>query len=60
MKYAKTLTINKEEAKIINHYLTEEPEDWHECLDEDDTISYTVCFDDGMEMDIKCCGVQYK
>ena len=59
MKYTKTLKINKAEADLIHHYLTEEPKDWDECLDEDDTIAYSVKFEDGKEMDIKCCGVQY-
>ena len=36
------------------------PEDWQDCLGEDDTISYSVNFGNGMEMDIKCCGVQYE
>ena len=60
MRYEKTLKISQIEADTINHYLTEEPEDWHDCLDEEDTIVYGVQFDDGKEMDIKCCGVEYR
>lgn len=44
-------------AEKINTYLTVEPADESECLDEDDTIIYTAVFGEGYEMDIKCCGV---
>ena len=37
-----------------------EPADESECLSEDETISYTADFKNGMEMDIKICGVQYE
>lgn len=30
------------------------------CIGEDETISYTASFNNGFEMDIKCCGVQYQ
>ena len=60
MIYKRELKINKTEADVINHYLTDVPEDWQDCLGEDDTISYSVNFGNGMEMDIKCCGVQYE
>lgn len=55
-----TLIVDKEYAKIINHYCEVEPADESECLGEDETISETVVFEDGAEMDIKCCGVQYQ
>lgn len=43
----------------ITRYLTEEPRSEKECLPEDETITFTATFDDGYEVDVKCCGVQY-
>lgn len=59
MRHTRILTISKADAETINQYLTVEPKSEDECLGEDTTISYTACFDNGIEMDIKCCGVQY-
>lgn len=59
MRFEKTLIISKLEAAIINRYLTEEPRSESECLGEDSTITKTVKFDNGIQMDIKCCGVQF-
>ena len=59
MKYEKVIKISKEEAEQINKYLHEEPSCEEECLSEDTTIINTAIFDNGFEMDIKCCGVQY-
>lgn len=59
MDYTKSLIISKDEANIINKYLYIEP-DSSNYLNEDSTITNTVTFDDGTEMDIKCCGVQFK
>ena len=60
MRYKKELFISKEDVNRINHYLHNEPTDETECLGEDVTIVYTAVFDNGIEMDIKCCGVQYQ
>lgn len=60
MVYRRNLILNKCEEKTINHYLHNEPKDWMDCLSEDETIAYTVCFDNGVQMDIKCCGVEYR
>lgn len=59
MRYEKKLWLTPSESNIIAKYLTEEPKDESECLGEDDTITNTVVFDNGIEMDIKCCGVQF-
>jgi hypothetical protein len=59
MRFEQRLFISKEEAEQINRYLHVEPTCVEECLGEDITIIHTVKFDDGIEMDIKCCGVQY-
>lgn len=59
MEYRKTIEIEGAELDQIEKYLTAEPTSRDECLDEDDTIIYTAVFDDGIEMDVKCCGVQY-
>ena len=60
MKFKKVITISKEEAEQINKYLHVEPTCADECLGEDAVIVNTAKFDDGIEMDIKCCGVQYE
>lgn len=59
MRYEKTITVNKAAADIIERYLLVEPTCEEECLSEDETIIYTAVFDNGIEVDIKCCGVQY-
>ena len=48
------ITIPEKDYKIIQKYLFGK-----ELLPEDSTIYYTTVFDDGMEMDVKCCGVQH-
>ena len=60
MRVEKKLILSHEEAEIINHYLHDEPKNQSECLGEDETIIHTVVFDNGIEMDIKCCGVQFE
>ena len=49
-----------EMAKKIDYYLSHEPVSEEECFGEDAVITYTAKFEDGMEMDIKLCGVQYE
>ena len=53
------IAIPETTLRQITKYLTEEPKTEKECLGEDETITYTTKFDDGIEMDIKCCGVQF-
>lgn len=59
MKYKRAILIDSNLSERINKYLTVEPENESECLDENTTITHTVSFSDGIEADIKCCGVQY-
>lgn len=59
MKFEQTIKIPKEKAKQINNYLQHEPTCEEECLHENETITNTATFPDNIEMDIKCCGVQY-
>lgn len=54
--YTKEVIISQKLAGYINHLLTEGDEDFNE----DCTITKTAKFDDGTEMDIKCCGVRYE
>ena len=58
-KYVKTLRIGKDEASVIEHYLRDEPTSRADCFGEEETVRNTVRFDNGVEMDIKCCGVQF-
>lgn len=59
MRYERIVKIGKREADQINKHLHEEPTCADECLGEDIAIVNTATFDNGFEMDIKCCGVQY-
>lgn len=59
MRYEKVIVINKEEATQINKHLCEEPTCEDECLGEDIAIVNTATFNNGIQIDIKCCGVQY-
>lgn len=49
--FERTVSIRPSEAEEINSYLSGE-----NMQSEDNTISVTVEYDDGMQMDIKCCG----
>lgn len=60
MIFEKTIYISKEEAEQINKHLTIEPTCADECLGEDIAIVHTAKFNKSIEMDIKCCGVQYE
>lgn len=60
MTFEETIIISQDEAKKIQIFLEEEPSSEEKCLGEDETISYTASFNNGFEMDIKCCGVQYQ
>lgn len=59
MEYVKELCISKEKAEEYNYLLHHEPADESECFGEDCKFSNTVQFEDGTEMDIDLCGVQY-
>jgi len=56
----KELVIDKEKAAYIRGILYCEPKTEEDCFGEDDAIVYTVEFEDGYEMDIKVCGVQFR
>ena len=60
MKYTKMLKVSKEDADRINRYLNVPPENESDCLGLNETITFTVDFGDGIEMDIKCCGVKFR
>lgn len=59
-RHEKTVKVPAKLLSQINKYLREEPKDESECLGEDETISVTAQFENGIEMDIKCCGVQFE
>ena len=54
--FVEHLHITRREAEIINGYLQAKNEE--EFQSENETITHTVVFPDGNEMDIKCCGAQ--
>ena len=53
------IVIPYEEAQRIRELLTKEPESEDECMGEDTIITYTAKFDNGLEVDVKLCGVQF-
>lgn len=59
MKFEKTIEIPEVEAEAIDRFLNENPKSEDECLSMDDTMSYTADFGNGIEVDVKCCGVDY-
>lgn len=59
MLFQQILKIPQATHERIKHYLTVEPSCREECLSENSTISHTVTFGSGIEMDIKCCGVDF-
>ena len=57
-----TITISKADSEKISKWLTEptNEDDYNDnYLSEDETYSQTAKFDDGYEVDVKVCGVQY-
>jgi len=52
MKYEKKILISQKEADHINWLFNMANE-----MGEDDTISHTAKFDNGIEVDVKLCGV---
>ncbi len=59
-RHEKTVKVPARLLTLINKYLREEPSSPGECLGEEETISVTTKFSNGIEMDIKCCGVQFE
>ena len=56
MRYTKEIKISKKLADEIDNLLTYGDRNFGE----DYTIVKTAVFDDGYEVDIKCCGVQWE
>lgn len=54
--FVEHLQISRRDAAIINGYLQAKTEEQFQS--ENETITHTVVFPDGNEMDIKCCGAQ--
>jgi hypothetical protein len=55
----KKIEVPKKEADFYERLLHEEPKSWDDCFGEDETVSLTAKFEDGNEIDVKICGVQY-
>ena len=56
----KTIYVDVEKAAKIYRMLHAQPVDRAHCMGEDETYSMTAVFDDGCEVDVKICGVQYE
>ena len=57
--YEEKIVISNDEAKKINYFLHHIPANKEECMGEDETIVHTATFENGYQLDVKCCGVQY-
>ena len=61
MVYKKNLVLDKDiKERILAAINWKEGDALDLRLNEDDTIIETVTFENGYQMDIKCCGVQYE
>lgn len=60
MKYEETLFISKAENRQIRRYLNKNATREEDNFNESDSFSITAKFQDGIEMDIKMCGVQFE
>ena len=58
--YYAALCLTADTLAFIHTLLHTEPSCSSECFGEDEKISYTVRFSDGVEMDLEICGVQYQ
>lgn len=56
--YHSSIIIKPEEAKLIQHYLDDEPTSYEEALIESAFI-YSTTFFNGYEFEVYCCGVGY-
>ena len=57
--FRKKLVVDIDQVKVIDKAFKNAKSE-EECFGEDETITNTVNFGNGIEMDIKCCGVQYE
>jgi hypothetical protein len=58
-KFEQTVTVSKKTAEWLKNKLATEPKSESDCFGEDEKYSVTAKFDNGFEMDIEMCGVQY-
>lgn len=59
MIFEKTITVPASTAELIDRYISVNPTSEDDCLSIDETIRYTADFGNGVEVDVKCCGVDY-
>lgn len=56
LEYEQTLRISDRELAVIHRYLNASAEEDYQS--ENETITHTAVFPNGMQMDVKCCGSQ--
>lgn len=54
------IVIPKNKAKEITRILNTKPVNEEGCFGEDETMAYTADFGNGIQMDVRICGVRYK
>ena len=59
MDYRQVIAVPQQALDIIYNYLNVEPQTYEQAQGEDNTIIYTADFGNGIQMDVKCCGVQW-
>lgn len=60
MRYEQKIAVDTHTADEINWALNVEPDEESVCMGENETVTKTVSFPNGFQMDIKCCGVRYR
>lgn len=60
MRYEETVYLKESFLEMIRKYLTVEPTDPADGLGENEIIRVKVPFQNGYEMDVMCCGVEYE
>lgn len=56
----KRVILTYKDTEYLDYILNTEPSCDEECFGEDSTFRVTIPFPNGVEMDIKCCGVQFE
>ena len=59
MRFCEKITLTEEETKTVERLLTKEPSCRKNCFGENETFVKTARFPDGIQMDVKICGVEY-
>ena len=60
MIFTEKIIVSEKMANFIDYLLTHEPQTEEECFNEYLCVTNSCTFDNGIEMDIKMCGVRFE